>query len=498
MKLAEGTRLGPYEVLSRLGAGGMGEVWRARDTRLNREVAIKLIPDGVGGPEFIERFRREARAASALNHPHICVVHDIGEHEGRPFLVMERMKGQTLREVISGRAMPIGRVLELGAQLADALEAAHGAKIVHRDIKPANIFVTGRGDAKLLDFGLAKVGPTPSGPIGSELETAEAEHHLTSPGSTLGTVAYMSPEQARGEVLDARTDLFSLGVVLYEMATGRLPFSGRTSAEVFDGILNRVPNSPAALNPAVQPDLERVILKALEKDRELRYQSARDLEADLKRLLRDSTSGKASAPTSRPVRRPVSRRALALGVSAVVVALALGGAWLALRGGGPRPASWTPAPKRIAVLPFENLGAAEDVTFADGMTNEVRSKLSRLSGLVVIASGSSAQYRVTTKSPDQVARELGVAYLLVAKVQWQKSEKANRIRVTPELVEIGSGGAPTTRWQEAFDADLADVFEVQGRSRLGWHGLWTSSSRERSAGISLPAPRRTSRPTPRT
>ncbi|MBK9087742.1 MAG: protein kinase [Holophagales bacterium] len=462
MALVPGTRVGPYEILSPLGAGGMGEVYRARDARLDREVAIKLLPEGAGNPEALERFRREAKAASALNHPHICVVHDVGEHEGRPFLVMERMKGQTLREAIDGKSMPIERVLELGVQLADALEAAHGARIVHRDIKPANIFVTERGDAKLLDFGLAKVEPTLSGPIGSELETAEAEHHLTGPGSTLGTVAYMSPEQARGEVLDARTDLFSVGVVLYEMATGRLPFAGRTSAEIFDGILNRAPNSPAALNPAVPPDLERIILKALEKDRELRYQSARDLEADLRRLLRDSTTGKVSALPSGPVRRPVSRRALALGVSAVVVALAAGGAWLAHRGGGPRPPSSTPAPKRIAVLPFENLGAVEDVYFADGMTNEVRSKLSGLSGLVVIASGSSAQYRATTKSPDQVARELGVSYLLVAKVQWQKSGKANRIRVTPELVEIGSGGAPTTRWQEAFDADLADVFEVQG------------------------------------
>jgi len=461
--LAAGTRLGPYEILSPLGAGGMGEVWKARDTRLDREVAIKLLPEGVAGPEALERFKREAKAASALNHPHICAVFDTGEHEGRPFLVMERMKGQTLREAIGGKAMPIRRVLELGAQVADALEAAHGAGIVHRDIKPANIFVTEREDAKLLDFGLAKVGAASSGPVESALETGVAEEHLTSPGSTLGTVAYMSPEQAKGDLLDARTDLFSLGVVLYEMVTGRLPFVGRTSAEIFDGILNGNPASPLLLNPAVPPDLERIIFKALEKDRKLRYQHASDVEADLKRLLRDSTSGKASAMASGPAPSPGRRRAAALGAVAIVVLLVAGGVWLALRGGaksnGGSPAA---GPKRIAVLPFENLGAAEDLYFADGMTNEVRSKLSALSGLTVIASTSSNQYKATTKPAEQVAKELGVAYLVVAKVQWQKTGSSSRIRITPELIDVGGGGAPTTRWQEAFDADLADVFKVQG------------------------------------
>jgi len=327
--LTAGTRLGPYEVLSPLGAGGMGEVWKARDTRLDREVAIKLLPEGVSTPEAFERFKREAKAASALNHPHICAVFDIGEHEGRPFLVMERMKGQTLREAIGGKAMPIERVLELGVQIADALEAAHGAGIVHRDIKPANIFVTERGDAKLLDFGLAKVGPTSSGPVDSALETGVAEEHLTSPGSTLGTVAYMSPEQAKGQVLDARTDLFSLGVVLYEMATGRLPFLGRTPAEIFNGILNRAPASPAALNPSVPPDLERIIFKALEKERDLRCQGAAEIKADLRRLLRDSTSGKAPATDHFLVPRASSVRRRSWWAAAILltVGAGIGGAW---------------------------------------------------------------------------------------------------------------------------------------------------------------------------
>lgn len=467
MALAPGTTLGPYEVLAPLGAGGMGEIYEATDSRLGRHVALKLLPAEMAGrPEALERFRREARAASALNHPHICTIHEIGEHEGRPFLVMEQMKGETLRSAIGGRPMPVERVLLLGAHVADALGAAHEAGIVHRDIKPANVFVTEHGEAKLLDFGLAKVAASSIPPVDTELATAEAEEHLTSPGSALGTVAYMSPEQARGEALDGRSDLFSLGVVLYEMATGRLPFPGRTPAEVFDGILNRTPVPPATLNPAVPPDLERVIVKALEKDRKLRTQHASDLEADLRRLLRDSSSGKAATTASGSVAARRPRRTLMVVGGVAVVALALGGVWLARTAAGKRAASAAvpavAAPKRIAVLPFENLGSAEDGYFADGMTDEVRSKLSGLSGLTVIASVSSGQYRGTAKPPEQIAKELGVGWLLVAKVRWQKTGSASRIRVTPELVEVGGVGAPTTRWQEAFDADISDVFKVQG------------------------------------
>ena len=454
-----GETVSHYRILSELGGGGMGVVYEAEDLNLGRNVALKFLPDALESREAFERFKREARAASALNHPHICVVYDLGEHQGKPFIVMERMKGQTLKQMISGRLLPSERVLELGSQVADALVAAHGAGILHRDLKPANVFVTDHGEAKLLDFGLAKV--LGDAAEGSEAPTAE---HLTRPGSTLGTLAYMSPEQARAERLDARSDLFSLGVVLYEMATGRLPFEGKSTAEIYKGILAETPASPTHLNPAVPTKLEEVILKALEKDRGLRYQHAAEIRADLKRLLRDTAVGPPSASVSgRAASAWPSRRGLVTTGAVAALALALGSLWLARRGNGERV---TPArnsvSQRLAVLPFENLGAPEDAYFADGMTDEVRSKLAGLSGLAVIASGSASQYKATTKPPDQIAKELGVGFLLVAKVRWQKSGPTSRIRVTPELVDVGGGGAPTTRWQEAFEAELSDVFRVQG------------------------------------
>jgi serine/threonine protein kinase/Tol biopolymer transport system component len=293
-----------YRVVEKLGGGGMGVVYKAEDTRLGRSVALKFLPEGLAAePQALERFQREARAASTLNHPGICTVHDIDSHEGQWFIAMELLEGQTLREKIGGRPVELSALLDLGIQMADALDAAHGKGVVHRDLKPANVFVTPRGQAKLMDFGLAKLSHE-SAPAGSSQRPTEAPPELTSAGTVMGTVAYMSPEQVRGETLDARTDLFSLGVVLYEMATGRQAFSGTTTGVVFDGILNREPVPPTATNPALPAELDRIVGKALEKDRDVRYQTARDLLADLKRLRRDSTSGRKATATSASVAVP--------------------------------------------------------------------------------------------------------------------------------------------------------------------------------------------------
>jgi Tol biopolymer transport system component len=358
-----------YRVVEKLGGGGMGVVYKAEDTRLGRAVALKFLPEGLAGEaQALERFQREARAASALNHPGICTVHDIDAHEGQWFIAMELLEGQTLRERIGGRPVELPALLDLGIQMADALDAAHGKGVVHRDLKPANVWVTPRGQAKLLDFGLAKLSHQGAVSDSSEKPT-EAPPELTSAGSVMGTVAYMSPEQVRGEALDARTDLFSLGIVLYEMATGRQAFSGTTTGVVFEGILNRDPPPASEANPGVPQELDRIVGKALEKDKDIRYQTARDLEADLKRLRRDTTSGRkavttSSVPTSAPgLTGPAAPLAEArarrrprplLGVGAGLVALAAAFGWWALRSRAPQ----TPAGP-ITITPFTTDGGGK-------------------------------------------------------------------------------------------------------------------------------------------